>query len=95
MALLFQDSSAMEQPPTTPLTLLERVRANDPEAWARLVALYRPLVLSWCTRAGVHAADAEDVAQEVFLAAAHALDHFRRDRPGDTFRGWLRVITRN
>jgi RNA polymerase sigma-70 factor (ECF subfamily) len=50
--------------------------------------------MSWCARAGVNATDAEDVAQEVFTAAAGALDHFRRDRPGDTFRGWLRAITR-
>jgi RNA polymerase sigma-70 factor (ECF subfamily) len=79
----------------TPLSLLERVRANDPAAWQRLVELYRPLVLSWCGRAGVNATDAEDVAQEVFASAAAALERFRRDRPGDTFQGWLRAITRN
>jgi RNA polymerase sigma-70 factor (ECF subfamily) len=79
----------------TPRSLLQRVRANDPEAWRRLVSLYRPLVLYWCGRGGVPAADAEDVAQEVFAAAAAGLPGFRHDRPGDTFRGWLRGITRN
>jgi RNA polymerase sigma-70 factor (ECF subfamily) len=79
----------------TPLSLLDRARAHDPQAWQRLLELYRPLVLSWCARSGVNATDAEDVAQEVFTAAAGALDRFRRDRPGDTFRGWLRVIARN
>jgi len=79
----------------TPLSLLERVRAHDPEAWHRLVRLYQPLVLSWCARGGINTTDAEDVAQEVFTAAAGALDRFHRDRPGDTFRGWLRAITRN
>jgi RNA polymerase sigma-70 factor (ECF subfamily) len=78
----------------TPLSLLERARAYDPEAWHRLVGLYHPLVLSWCARAGVNPTDAEDVAQEVFTTAAGALDRFRRDRVGDTFRGWLRSITR-
>jgi RNA polymerase sigma-70 factor (ECF subfamily) len=78
----------------TPLSLLERARAHDPEAWHRLVGLYHPLVLSWCARAGVNATDAEDVAQEVFTTAAGALERFRRDRVGDTFRGWLRSITR-
>jgi RNA polymerase sigma-70 factor (ECF subfamily) len=78
----------------TPLSLLERARAHDPQAWSRLVGLYHPLVLSWCARAGINAADADDVAQEVFAAAAGALDRFRRDRVGDTFRGWLRAITR-
>jgi RNA polymerase sigma-70 factor (ECF subfamily) len=70
------------------------MRANRPESWGRLLALYRPLVLFWCRRGGVAEADAEDVAQEVFAAAAGALPDFRRDRPGDTFRGWLRGITR-
>ena len=79
----------------TPVSLLERVRAHDPQAWYRLVHLYRPLVLSWCARSGINPTDAEDVAQEVFAATAVALDHFRRDRPGDTFRGWLRTIARN
>jgi RNA polymerase sigma-70 factor, ECF subfamily len=90
--------SAAEEPssgPTTPLSLLERVRSHDARAWQRLVELYRPLVLLWCRRGGVEATDAEDVAQEVFVAVASALARFRRDRPGDTFRGWLRIITRN
>jgi RNA polymerase sigma-70 factor (ECF subfamily) len=79
----------------TSLSLLERVRAHDPQAWQHLVELYQPLVLTWCSRAGVNATDAEDVAQEVFAAVASSLDRFRRDRPGDTFRGWLRAVTRN
>jgi RNA polymerase sigma-70 factor (ECF subfamily) len=79
----------------TPLSLLERVCSNDAEAWRRLVGLYRPLVLFWCARGGVAIDDAEDVAQGVFAAAAGSLGGFRRDRPGDTFRGWLRVVTRN
>jgi RNA polymerase sigma-70 factor (ECF subfamily) len=81
--------------PTTPLSLLERARLRDEDAWSRLVALYRPLVLFWCNRAGLAASDAEDVAQEVLASVAGNLGSFRRDRPGDTFRGWLRIITRN
>jgi RNA polymerase sigma-70 factor (ECF subfamily) len=77
------------------LSLLERVRANDAEAWQRLVRLYQPLVRFWCARGGVPDPDIEDVAQEAFAAAATSLAGFRRDRPGDTFRGWLRGITRN
>jgi RNA polymerase sigma-70 factor (ECF subfamily) len=81
--------------PVTPPSLLERMRANDPVAWQRLLALYRPLVLFWCGRGGLRGPDAEDVAQEVFAAAAAGLARFHRDQPGDTFRGWLRGITRN
>jgi RNA polymerase sigma-70 factor (ECF subfamily) len=79
----------------TSLTLLERLRANEPDAWRTTVYLYTPMVYHWCARFGVKGADAEDVAQEVFRAAAAALAGFRRDRPGDTFRGWLRAITKN
>jgi RNA polymerase sigma-70 factor (ECF subfamily) len=79
----------------TPQSLLERARGRDQDAWQRLVDLYRPLVESWCRRAGLRGADAEDVCQEAFAAAAAGLAGFHRDRPGDTFRGWLRVVTRN
>jgi RNA polymerase sigma-70 factor, ECF subfamily len=79
----------------TSLSLLQRARANDQHAWARLTALYRPLVLFWCRQARCPDAEAEDVAQEVFAAVAVGLPAFRRDRPGDTFRGWLRGIARN
>jgi RNA polymerase sigma-70 factor (ECF subfamily) len=79
----------------TPLSLLQRARANDQQAWGRLVALYRPLVLFWCRQARCPAKEIEDVAQEVFTAAAAGLGGFRHDRPGDTFRGWLRGIARN
>lgn len=79
----------------TPLSLLERARAHDPEAWRRLVELYQPLVRFWCRRGGLEAADLEDVLQETFAAAAANLDQFHHDQPGDTFRGWLRKIARN
>jgi RNA polymerase sigma-70 factor (ECF subfamily) len=88
-----QESAGPDQ--VTPLSLLERVRASDPEAWRRLVELYQPMVLFWCRRGGVQGDDREDVAQEVFAAAAAGMAEFHRDRPGDTFRGWLRGITRN
>jgi RNA polymerase sigma-70 factor (ECF subfamily) len=81
--------------PGTSLTLLQRLRDNDPDAWRVMVGLYGPLVRHWCSRRGVRGADAEDVAQEVFGAAAAGLDRFRRERPGDSFRAWLRGITRN
>ncbi len=79
----------------TSLTLLERARAHDENAWTRIVALYTPLVRAWCIRTGLQENDADDLVQDVFRSALAGLDQFHRDRPGDTFRGWLRVITRN
>lgn len=79
----------------TSVTLLERARANEPGAWDRLVHLYAPLVSYWCRMAGLPASDHDDVLQEVFLASATGLSRFRHEQPGDSFRGWLRGITRN
>lgn len=85
----------MVSTPSTSLTLLDRVRGNDPVAWPRLIALYTPLVHYWCGQWGVRGPDAEDVTQEVFQAVAGGLGDFRHNEPGDTFRGWLRGITRH
>jgi RNA polymerase sigma-70 factor (ECF subfamily) len=85
----------MNDSQATSLTLLQRAQARQPAAWERLVDLYAPLVLHWCRRSGLVDADAADVFQEVFRSVAEHLAEFRRDRPGDSFRGWLRTITRN
>ncbi|MDB5312819.1 MAG: sigE 9 [Gemmataceae bacterium] len=78
----------------TSLTLLDKARRNDKDAWDQLVSLYTPLVYHWCKLAGLQRPDAEEVGQEVFLAVARGLGTFTHDRAGATFRGWLRVITR-
>jgi RNA polymerase sigma-70 factor (ECF subfamily) len=80
---------------STSRSLLERLRTNDPAAWDRLTKLYAPLVWRWCRKMDLPAQEAGDILQEVFQAVAVHLQTFHRDRPGDTFRGWLRTITRN
>ena len=79
----------------TSLTLLGRLRENQPAAWQRLVELYGPLVHHWCRRSDLSAADTADIFQDVFTTVSQSIDGFRRDRKGDTFRGWLRTITAN
>lgn len=85
----------MEQPSTTSLSLLARAQARQAGAWERLVELYGPLVYHWCRQCHLPDADTADVVQEVFQAVAVHLERFRRTQAGDTFRGWLRTITRN
>jgi RNA polymerase sigma-70 factor (ECF subfamily) len=75
-------------------SLLVRVRAQDKAAWDRLVHLYAPLVYGWCRKAGLQESDALDVGQDVFQTVWCKIHTFRRDRPGDSFLGWLRVLTR-
>ena len=76
-------------------SLLERLRARDDGAWRRLEALYGATVRGWCRRWGLAEADAADAAQEVFGAVVRGLADFRRDRPADSFRGWLWTVARN
>jgi RNA polymerase sigma-70 factor (ECF subfamily) len=80
---------------STSRSLLRRAKERDAAAWERLTAIYSPLVYQWCRRAGLQSNDAADVAQEVFRSVVTALDGFRKERPEDSFRGWLRTITRN
>ncbi len=76
-------------------TLLDQLRSRRPEAWQRLVRLYGPVTYRWCRRSNLNAADAADVVQEVLSAVMIHLPDFRRDRPEDSFGGWLATITRN
>ena len=76
-------------------TLLDQLRAGRPEAWKRLAPLYSPVIYRWCRRSGLAAEDAADVVQEVLSAVMVHLPDFRRDRPQDSFSGWLATITRN
>ncbi|MDA1231586.1 MAG: sigma-70 family RNA polymerase sigma factor [Planctomycetota bacterium] len=80
---------------STSRSLLNEARLADAAAWERLVRLYTPLVASWCRRWRVSEQDIVDVLQEVFSAVASHLGRFRKDRPDDTFRGWLMVIARS
>ncbi len=80
---------------STSSSLLTRVKSRDQEAWRQLVRLYGVLVNFWLRRAGLQTADAGDVFQEVFRAVAEGVGAFRKDRPDDSFRGWLRTITRS
>ena len=80
---------------STSRSLLCRLKEDDSEAWDRLVELYAPLVFHWCRRLNVPEQDIVDIFQDVFQSLAKNINQFHKDRPGDTFRGWMRTITRN
>lgn len=79
----------------TSRSLLMRAKSNDAEAWDRLFALYAPLVLHWCKRWNVCDEDIHDLVQEVFRSVVANIGSFKKQKASDTFKGWLRVITRN
>jgi RNA polymerase sigma-70 factor (ECF subfamily) len=52
-------------------------------------------VYVWCLQAGFQAADAADVVQDIFRTVLVSIDRLRHGGPGDSFRGWLRMVTRS
>jgi RNA polymerase sigma-70 factor (ECF subfamily) len=80
---------------STASELLRGARLNDQQAWQQIVTLYSRRMYRWCRQAGLQPADASNVVQEAFAAVARKIGDFRKDRPGDTFRGWLRRIIDN
>ena len=76
-------------------SVLERAKADDAVAWEKIVSVFGPDIYAWCRRSGLQSSDAKDVVQKVFASVTRSLPSFRRDKPGDTFRGWLWTITKN
>jgi len=79
----------------TSMTLLDKARQHDEQAWESIVKLYAPLVYRWCKRAGMSYHDIENLSQEVFTIAYRKLDRFQKLSESDSFRGWLYTLVRN
>ena len=76
-------------PPVAQLVI--RARNGDQQAWNMLVDRYASLVWSICRRCRLERADAEDVAQTVWL---RLVDQLGRLREPDALPGWLATTTR-
>lgn len=86
----------MNSSPDTDLDLIARVKDSaDSAAWAEFLAIYRPVVYRLARKRGLQHSDAEDLAQQVFLSIARAIEGWEAtpDRPG--FRAWLYKIAHN
>ena len=81
--------------PSLSSSLLMRVQAMQPEAWARLVEVFSPIVYRWARQSGLSASDSADVVQDVFVAVAKNVSSFERQKQKASFRSWLATITRN
>jgi RNA polymerase sigma-70 factor (ECF subfamily) len=79
----------------TPISLLERLRGPcEPEAWARFVSLYTPVIYAWGRRVGLQDQDAADLVQDVLVTVIQVLPKFDYDRQ-KSFGRWLRTVTLN
>ncbi len=82
--------------PETRASLLLRIRdPRDGDAWDQFASLYCPVVLRLAQHRGMQPADADDLAQQVLIAVAGAIDRFEPDADRGKFRTWLRTIARN
>ena len=81
--------------PATDLTrhgdvdLVRLCQAGDRRAFAELVRRHGPVVRTHLRRMGAQGADADDMAQEAFIAAYEHLAEYRFDGP---FSAWLKRI---
>lgn len=81
--------------PSLSTSLLLRAQAMEPDAWARLVQVFSPIVYRWARQSGLSADDSTDVVQDVFVAVAQNINRFGRHKEKGSFRSWLATITRN
>tara|TARA_R110002049_G_scaffold2750_8_gene22160 strand:- start:78956 stop:79540 length:585 start_codon:yes stop_codon:yes gene_type:complete len=72
--------------------LAERVRRNDPHAFAQLFGRYHSLVFSVCLKLLGHQQDAEDATQETFSRVARYIHRWDPNRP---LEPWLIAIAGN
>jgi RNA polymerase sigma factor (sigma-70 family) len=77
-------------------SLLRAIRnANDHQAWNLFDRTYRPLLLAWCQRSGLQAADAEEVTQAILERVSKEIRTFEYDPLKGRFRGWLFTLAKN
>lgn len=79
----------------TSATLLGRLHdPADAAAWQDFVRRYQPRIRAFCLAYPLQPADADDVTQAVLLKLVAKMRDFRYD-PSQSFRAWLRTVTRN
>jgi RNA polymerase sigma-70 factor (ECF subfamily) len=86
----------IDSTPETRASLLIRVRdPADQAAWHEFVEIYRPVILRLARQKGMQEADADDVAQEVLVAVARAVERREHDPKRAKFRTWLNRVAHN
>lgn len=82
--------------PSTRDSLLLNIRdAENRDAWAEFVEIYEPAIYRSIRLAGLQDADASDLTQEILLKVNQHVHTWQAGKEHGSFRGWLRVVTRN
>jgi RNA polymerase sigma-70 factor (ECF subfamily) len=96
----YEQSRHMMMPETDELlptrwSLLSRLKNWDDQAsWQEFFDTYWKLIYGVAIKAGLTAAEAQDVVQETVITAAKNLDQFKTDPARGSFKGWLLHTTR-
>ena len=76
-------------------SLLERLKdLGSQEDWRRFFDTYWRLIHATAVKAGLTESEAEEVVQEVMIAAAKKLPEFTYQPGKDSLKGWLLAVTR-
>jgi DNA-directed RNA polymerase specialized sigma24 family protein len=79
----------------TRLSLLECLRdLGNQEDWRQIFDTYWRLIHATAVKAGLTESEAEEVVQEVMIAAAKKLPEFTYQPGKDSLKGWLLAVTR-
>jgi RNA polymerase sigma-70 factor (ECF subfamily) len=79
----------------TRVSLIQRVREKQTDAWTEFFDIYRPLLVAYVHKRGVSEHDAADVVQDVFTRLMTALTEFELDAERGRFLTWLWRVTHN
>lgn len=76
---------------STSISLLERIKSNDEEAWLEFSSCYINILEKWCKAWNIQSFDAQDVIQETLLAVMSGIKSFEHRGTG-SFRAWMKTI---
>jgi RNA polymerase sigma-70 factor (ECF subfamily) len=76
-------------------SLLARLKdVGDQKSWSEFFEAYWRLIHATASKAGLTDAEAQEVVQEVMIAAAKKMPEFTYDPEMDSLKGWLLSVTR-
>src|SRR5437773_10497577 len=76
-------------------SLLARLKdVSDQESWSVFFDTYWRLIHATALKAGLTETEAQEVVQEVMIAAAKKMPEFTYDPGKDSLKGWLLAVTR-
>ena len=82
-------------PDTRASLLLQLQAGDDQDGWQDFVAIYRPIIYRLARKRGLQDADAQDLAQQVLVSIAGAIERWHQHDESTRFRHWLRRVARN